>query len=126
MLNRRYLRSVKKHAAFSGGILIAGGILQCLTIIGIPTGISSLVIGGHLIRLRNRADKALGMPDEEVKYGVNAVMYELAKYLKIRGRMVLFALLSALGVTGGLVALAWTYMPQVIKDAVVNVLHGMK
>jgi hypothetical protein len=126
MLNRRYLRSVKKSAAFSGGILIAAGVLQCLTVIGIPTGISSLVIGGHLIRLRNRVDTALGMPDEEMKYGVNAVMYQLARYLKIRGRMVLMALLGALGVTGGLIAIALNVMPQGWKDAIAGVLQGLK
>ena len=126
MRNLRYLRSVKKSAAFSGGVLIAAGIIQCLTIVGIPTGISSLVIGFHLIRLRNRAEKALTMPDDEAKYGVNAVMYELSKYLKIRGRMVLMAMLSALGVTGGIIALAWSLMPQAIKDVITGFIQGLR
>lgn len=126
MRNLRYLRSVKKSAAFSGGVLIAAGIIQCLTVVGIPTGISSLVIGSHLIRLRNRAEKALMMPDDEAKYGVNAVMYELAKYLKIRGRMVLMAMLSALGITGGIIALALSLMPQGWKDAISAVLQGLR
>ena len=126
MLNQRYLRSVKKHAAFSGGILIAGGVLQCLTVIGIPTGISSLVIGAHLIRLRNRIDSVMALPDEESCQGMNAVLYQLGKYLKVRGRMVLGALLGALGVTGGLIALAWNLMPPVIKDAITSVIQGVK
>jgi len=125
MLNRRYLRSIKKSAAFSGGVLIAGGILQCLTIIGIPTGISSLVIGSHLIRLRNRIQSVLALPDEENCQGMNAVLFQLAKYLRIRARMVLMALLSALGVTGGLVALAWSLVPQSVKDTIVGVLQGL-
>ena len=126
MRNLRYLRSVKKSAAFSGGVLIAAGIIQCLTIVGIPTGISSLVIGSHLIRLRNRAEKAMAMPDNEAKYGVNAVMYQLAKYLKIRGRMVLMAVLSALGITGGMIAIAWNVMPEGWKDAISGVLQGLR
>lgn len=126
MRNLRYIRTVKKRAAFSGGVLIAAGILQCLTIVGIPTGISSLVIGSHLIRLRNRAEKALSMPEDEVKYGINAVMYQLAKYLKVRGRMVLTALLGALGITGGLVALAWSLMPQGIKDVITGFIQGLR
>jgi hypothetical protein len=125
MLNRRYLRSIKKSAAFSGGVLIAGGILQCLTIIGIPTGISSLVIGSHLIRLRNRIQSVLALPDEENCQGMNAVLFQLAKYLRIRARMVLMSLLSALGVTGGLVALAWSLVPQSVKDTIVGVLQGL-
>ncbi len=125
MLNRRYLRSIKKSAAFSGGVLIAGGVLQCLTIIGIPTGISSLVIGSHLIRLRNRIQSVLALPDEENCQGMNAVLFQLAKYLRIRARMVLMALLSALGVTGGLVALAWSLVPQSVKDTIVGVLQGL-
>lgn len=126
MLNRRYLRSVKRNAGFSGGVLIAGGILQCLTIVGIPTGIASLVIGAHLIRLRNRAAATAELPEEDLSRGVNAVLYELGKYLRVRGRMVLMALLSALGVTGGAAALAWALMPQPIKDAVKGVLQGLK
>lgn len=125
MLNRRYLRSVRKNAAFSGGVLIAAGILQCLTIVGIPTGIGSLVIGAHLIRLRNRADDVMAFSEEDASRGINAVFSELAKYLQIRGRMVLAALFSGLGITGGLLALAWEYIPQPIKDAIAG-LFGFK
>ena len=126
MRNQRYLRSVKKNAAFAGGVLIAAGIIQCLTVVGIPTGISSFVIGSHLIKLRNRAQTALSLPEDEAKYGVNAVMYELAKYLKIRGRVVLMAMLSALGITGGMIALAWSLLPQGWKEAISGVLQGLR
>jgi len=105
MFDNLTLDKFAKWSGFMGVFTIVMGILQALTLIGIPAGVIMIILGVKLLGAKSAA-KALTVAGEaDVPTQLNKMVNDLRVYFQVNGVLIIIGLvLSVLAVIGLIVA----------------------
>ena len=105
MLDWTNIKSLGSWAGFLGTLSIIGGVLFCITIVGVLQGVFMILLGIKLRNARKHSAELAATQDPAADTGrLNMLLYELGGFFKLNGILIIIALV--LGVVGVVVTIA--------------------
>jgi amino acid transporter len=106
MFDNLNLDKLAKWTGFMGVFSIIIGVLQAITIVGIPAAIIMIILGVKLLGAKSAAKALTVAPEADVPTQFNKMVNDLRVYFQVNGVLVIIGLiLGALTVIGLIVAL---------------------
>lgn len=105
MVDKQQVSDMGRWSGFVGIITLIGGIISCITIVGIIPGVVAIILGLKLRSVKSFADQLVADQDVETQAGrLNLMITDLASYFKIQGILIIIGL--AFAVLGILISIA--------------------
>ena len=82
--------SLTRWAGFVGIINIISGIISCITVVGIPSGIILILLGVRLNSFKNEFSLYINTNNE---YGLKRALYNLKTYFALQGWLILISII---------------------------------
>ena len=96
MLDKEQLKQMSTWTGFVGIMTIIGGVLSCISIVGIIPGIISIILGLKLRSAKKYSDEIIANPDDSMQAGkVNLLMSDLTVYFKVQGILIIVGFVFA-------------------------------
>lgn len=97
MLNETSLKKFTSWTSFLAIVTIVGGVISCLTIVGLIPGLISVYLGIKLWNAKNIAGQLLTEGESEnVITRTGLLLEELAMYFKVNGILILISFAFAI------------------------------
>lgn len=112
MLDRQQITDMGKWAGFVGIFTLIGGILSCISIVGIIPGVIAIILGLKLRNVKQYAEEAAAGFDEESQINrLNFMVSDLAGYFKIQGILMIIGIaLAVVGIVIMIAVFAFSFM----------------
>lgn len=92
MLDNSTLAKFAKWSGFLGVWTIILGVLQALTIIGIPAAIIMIILGVKLLGAKSAANQLAVSPEGDAPMHINKLIGDLKTYFQINGVLIIIGL----------------------------------
>lgn len=106
MFNRENLEKLGKWAGFVGVMTLIAGILQAISIVGIISGVITIILGVKLLGAKSSAKSIAAYSGEIPPDQLDKMVNDLRVYFQINGILIIIGLiLAALMLIAGIVGL---------------------
>lgn len=96
MFDKHQVADLGRWAGFVGIVTLIGGILSCISIVGIIPGIVAIILGLKLRSVKSYADQVVADPDDASQASrINLMINDLSSYFKIQGILMIIGLVLA-------------------------------
>lgn len=114
MFNKDSFDKLAKWSGFVGVMTLIAGILQCLSIVGIISGVIYIILGVKLLGAKSSA-KAITAFNGEIPQGqLDKMVSDLGVFFQINGVLIIIGIVFAIVITiasiVGMLALPWEEM----------------
>lgn len=92
MLDNSTLAKFAKWSGFLGVWTIILGVLQALTIVGIPAAIIMIILGVKLLGAKSAANQLAVSPEGDAPMHINKLIGDLKTYFQINGVLIIIGL----------------------------------
>lgn len=113
MFDNFTLEKFAKWSGFMGVWTIILGVLQALTIVGIPAAIIMIILGVKLLGAKSAANALAVSPEGDAPMHINKLIGDLKTYFHINGVLIIIALIvMVLAIIGLVIAIIAGQIPE--------------